>query len=196
MSLLIEFVFKMEVQYSDLEMGDRIGQGACSSVNLARHKKTKEIYAIKLFNVCDQAQESQLFNEIFLLTSFQCDALIALKGAFHDQGCIGVILEYMDKGSLEFIMERSVGMAENVMAAISFQIIWGLGYLHYEKQIHRDIKPANILMVSAPLAPSAVLTCTELEGAGEVVGLRHLQRAGQLHCHVAHRRGLLPVHVS
>lgn len=34
------------------------------------------------------------------------------------------------------------------MAAITFQIIWGLGYLHYEKQLHRDIKPANILMNS------------------------------------------------
>jgi serine/threonine protein kinase len=33
------------------------------------------------------------------------------------------------------------------MAAITFQIIWGLGYLHYEKQLHRDIKPGNILMV-------------------------------------------------
>ncbi len=138
----------MEVAFSDLVMGERIGQGACSSVNLARHKKTGAIYAIKLFNVCDQAQESQLYNEIFLLTSFQCDALIAMKGAFHDQGCIGVIIEYMDRGSLEFLMHRGTEMpSESVMAAIAFQIVWGLGYLHYEKQIHRDIKPANILMV-------------------------------------------------
>lgn len=138
---------RLDVQYTDLIMGDRIGQGACSSVNLARHRVTNEIYAVKMFNIYDHAQASQLYNEILLLTSFQCDALISLKGAFHDQGCIGVILEYMDRGSLEFLMDPDIRLSEDVMAAIAFQIIWGLGYLHYERQIHRDIKPGNILMV-------------------------------------------------
>lgn len=100
-----------------------------------------------MFNIYDKGQASQLYNEILLLTSFQCDCLISLKGAFHDEGSIGVILEYMDKGSLEFIMDEKIEINERVMAAISFQILWGLGYLHYEKQIHRDVKPGNILMV-------------------------------------------------
>lgn len=114
---------------------------------MARHKRTGELYAIKMFNVYDKAQASQLYNEILLLTSFQCDALISLKGVFHDEGSIGVIIEYMDRGSLEFIMEPRVELNERVLAAIVFQILWGLGYLHYEKQIHRDVKPGNILMV-------------------------------------------------
>lgn len=122
-------------------------------MNLAQHRVTKEVYAIKMFNIYDHAQASQLYNEILLLTSFQCDALISLKGAFHDQGCIGVILEYMDRGSLEFIMDKDIPMNEEVMAAISFQVIWGLGYLHYEKQIHRDIKPGNMLMVRESFVP-------------------------------------------
>jgi serine/threonine protein kinase len=116
---------------------------------MARHKRTGELYAIKMFNVYDKAQASQLYNEILLLTSFQCDALIALKGVFHDEGSIGVIIEYMDKGSLEFIMDPAVQLNEHVLASIVFQILWGLGYLHYEKQIHRDVKPGNILMVNA-----------------------------------------------
>jgi len=139
---------KLEVAISDLILGNRIGQGACSSVNMARHRITGEVFAIKMFNVYDKGQASQLYNEILLLTSFQCDALITLKGAFHDEGSIGVIIEYMDKGSLEFIMEPQVDINERVMAAIAFQILWGLGYLHYEKQIHRDVKPGNILMNS------------------------------------------------
>lgn len=137
----------MEVAFTDLILGNRIGQGACSSVNVARHKRTGEVYAIKMFNIYDKGQASQLYNEILLLTSFQCDCLISLKGAFHDEGSIGVILEYMDKGSLEFLMDEKIEINERVMAGISFQILWGLGYLHYEKQIHRDVKPGNILMV-------------------------------------------------
>ncbi|KAJ1407970.1 kinase-like domain-containing protein [Ochromonadaceae sp. CCMP2298] len=137
---------QLEVSFHDLILGNRIGQGACSSVNLAKHKRTAETYAIKMFNVYDKGQASQLYNEILLLTSFQCDALISLKGAFHDEGSIGVILEYMDRGSLEFLCDDRLEVSEQVMAAIAFQICWGLGYLHYEKQIHRDVKPGNMLM--------------------------------------------------
>lgn len=135
------------MSFDDLILGNRIGQGACSSVNIARHKRTGEVYAIKMFNVYDKAQASQLYNEISMLANFQCDALITLKGAFHDEGSIGVIIEYMDRGSLEFILDKRVEIDERAMAGITFQILWGLGYLHYEKQIHRDVKPGNILMV-------------------------------------------------
>ena len=44
----------MEVTYSDLIMGKRIGQGACSSVNMARHAETGEMFAVKMFNVYDE----------------------------------------------------------------------------------------------------------------------------------------------
>lgn len=128
-------------------IGAVLGKGACSSVYKAQHKRTNEKFAVKVFNVFDRTQASQLYNEILLLTSFQCDALISLKGAFHDHGSIGVILEFMDRGTLEFIKEPRVQITESAMAGIMFQIVWGLAYLHYEKQIHRDVKPGNVLMV-------------------------------------------------
>ena len=49
-------------------------------------KTTGETYAVKMFNVYDQAQATQLHKEISLLTRVECDALITLKGAFHDEG--------------------------------------------------------------------------------------------------------------
>mmetsp|Transcript_2664 Transcript_2664/g.4136 ORF Transcript_2664/g.4136 Transcript_2664/m.4136 type:complete len:367 (+) Transcript_2664:433-1533(+) len=101
-----------------------------------------------MFNALDKRQASQLSREIQLLTSFQCETLVSFKGAFLDEGCIGVILEYMDRGSLEFLTQEHIEVNEHVMAAISFQICWGLGYLHYENRMHRDIKPANILLNS------------------------------------------------
>lgn len=116
-------------------------------MNVAKHRRTKEPFAIKMFNIYDRAQASQLYNEILLLTSFQCDALISLKGAFHDQGQIGIILEYMDRGSLEFFSSVDMYIPEDVLASVAFQMVWGLGYLHYEKQLHRDIKPGNALLV-------------------------------------------------
>ena len=36
---------------SDIEIGKRIGSGACSFVHIARHKSNGEKYAVKYFNI-------------------------------------------------------------------------------------------------------------------------------------------------
>jgi serine/threonine protein kinase len=59
-----------------------------------------------------------------------------------------MVLEYMDCGSLDFFLHIRQNIEEHVLAAIVYQILWGLGYLHYEHKLHRDIKPANVLFVS------------------------------------------------
>ena len=69
-------------------------------------------------------------------------------GAFHKAGSIGVIIEYMDRGSLDFVIKKSIKLSEEMLAAIAYQVLWGLGYLHYDNKLHRDIKPANVLINS------------------------------------------------
>jgi serine/threonine protein kinase len=98
-----------------------------------------------MFNVYDEGQSRQLQREIALLAYVTCDALISFKGAFHNEGSIGVIIEYMDHGSIEYLLDDYVEVSEPVMAAIMYQILWGLGYLHYDNRMHRDIKPGNVL---------------------------------------------------
>jgi serine/threonine protein kinase len=101
-----------------------------------------------MFNVFDRSRKHQLEKEIKMLAVLQCDALINFYGAFLKDGSIGIILEYMDRGSLEILLDRDVELTEACLAAISFQIMWGLGYLHYERRLHRDIKPGNVLINS------------------------------------------------
>jgi serine/threonine protein kinase len=48
---------------------------------------------------------------------------------------LGIIIEYMDRGSLEFMLDDNLEVSEAVMAAIVFQILWGLGYLHYDNRL-------------------------------------------------------------
>jgi serine/threonine protein kinase len=54
----------------------------------------------------------------------------------------------MDRGSLEFIVDRNVDIDDYSLASITYQIMWGLAYLHYDNNLHRDIKPGNVLMNS------------------------------------------------
>lgn len=89
-----------------------------------------------MFNVYDQSQAGQLYKEISILTKSQdCEALISFKGAFHHEGNIGMVIEYMDRGSLEFLLKPSVQLYEGVLAAIIYQILWGLAYLHYDNRL-------------------------------------------------------------
>ena len=53
----------------------------------------------------------------------------------------------MDKGSLESVLQKTHSL-KSLVAGISYQLLWGLSYLHYERMIHRDVKPSNILLSS------------------------------------------------
>lgn len=59
----------------------------------------------------------------------------------------------MDEGSLHTVLQEQIDgitprFSNPVLASISYQILWGLSYLHFERMVHRDVKPANILMNS------------------------------------------------
>ncbi len=138
----------MDVTYADLLIGRRIGQGACSAVHVAEHERSGQLFAVKMFNAFDKEQRSQMIKEIKILTEVDCDCVVPIKGAWHHEGNIGIIIEYMDHGSLEFMCNEKIDVDEQALAAVVCQILWGLSYLHFDKRLHRDIKPANVLINS------------------------------------------------
>ncbi len=100
-----------------------MGQGACSTVYLARHRDTGDCFALKMFNVYDRSRRGQLLKEIKTLANVHdCDSLINFYGTFLKDGNIGVILEYMDMGSLEFLLEPKIRLTEIALAGIAFQV--------------------------------------------------------------------------
>jgi serine/threonine protein kinase len=82
-----------------------------------------------------------MINELGMLASVNCDTLIQFHSAYCNEGHIGVIIEYMDFGSLDLLMKREYKVSESGLAGISYQILWGLAYLHHDSNLHRDIKP-------------------------------------------------------
>lgn len=83
-----------------------------------------------------------------------CPNLVRFYGAFFSEGNVKIILEYMNLGSLDVILNKIRAkkidmpcMPEHILSKIAYQILLGLCYLHKNKHaIHRDIKPANILI--------------------------------------------------
>jgi len=57
----------------------------------------------------------------------------------------------MNLGGLDSVLRKAPGrrIPEDVLAAMAYQMLFGLGYLAYERRVHRDIKPQNILVNTA-----------------------------------------------
>ncbi|CAM9761435.1 unnamed protein product [Ectocarpus sp. 12 AP-2014] len=148
--LFIEGTNVSEIHQDDLRVFRELGRGACSVVKQAQHVETRKLYAIKVFSVFDKDKRSQLLKEVETLSSMECPSLINFVGGYLKDGSIHVVLEYMDRGSLSDVIHgwRGMDYGEDLMAAITLQILWGLGYLHYEHHVHRDVKPQNVLLNS------------------------------------------------
>ena len=134
--------------YDELEIGHMIGRGACSVVLHGVHAPTGTQLALKVINLFDKSKREQLIREIVALFDASCPNLITFYGAFYREGAITIALEYMDGGSLANVLDQVGPIPERVLAAMSYQILWGLAYLKHEKRVHRDVKPSNLLINS------------------------------------------------
>lgn len=138
------------INLDDLQILSELGRGACSVVKKAQHIETRELYAIKVFSVFNREQRAQLLKEVQTLCDMDCPSLVGFVGGYLKNGSIHVVLEYMDRGSLGDLIHSWTGVEydEDLMAAITFQMLWGLGYMHFEHHLHRDVKPQNVLINS------------------------------------------------
>ncbi|NXB76643.1 PAK3 kinase, partial [Donacobius atricapilla] len=56
-----------------------------------------------------------------------------------------LVTEYMDGGTLNDVI-RETHMSEDEIAAVSWQCLQGLDFLHSNHVMHRDVKSLNILL--------------------------------------------------
>lgn len=83
-----------------------------------------------------------------MLSSTPCPYVVSFYDAFVEpsDGTISFVMEYMDGGSLEDIIDTGGCSSESALANISWRILSGLAFIHEKRQIHRDIKPSNLLI--------------------------------------------------
>jgi hypothetical protein len=74
--------------------------------------------------------------------------IVDLYDAFSnlEDGGVALMMEYMDGGSLQDIVDSGGCSDEATLANIAIQGLQGLNFLHRCNQIHRDIKPGNLLI--------------------------------------------------
>jgi serine/threonine protein kinase len=161
-----------------------LGQGAFSTVRYARWKQlptpaathdehdvdtswTVRDVAVKVIDGMEQSRQRRkmLLEELRALCKVSCDCLVQLHGAFLQQPdesnaspSVALVLEYMDRGSLEDFLRRikipnkqnppSDLNSEAWIASVAYPMLCGLSFLHQHRILHRDLKPANVLLHS------------------------------------------------
>jgi len=145
---------RTRINYDDLHISRKsLGSGASASVVRAclkvdKKKKEKQQFALKIIDLYEEnVKAKQIISEVkALYDSASCENVVKFYEAFHREGSIRLLIEYMDCGSLEDIYKTTGTIPENVLAEMTFQMLRALQYLEEKKIIHRDIKPANILV--------------------------------------------------
>ncbi|KAM7277705.1 hypothetical protein ACFE04_004839 [Oxalis oulophora] len=139
----------INIAAADLEKICVLGHGNGGTVYKVKHKKTSELYALKLIHVgSNEALHGQTLQEIEIHRSTNSPYVVRFHEVYEQSdGDVCILMEYMERGSLHTLMKNnSEFFTESTLSNIANQMVKGLKYLHDNKIVHRDIKPSNFLV--------------------------------------------------
>ena len=129
-----------------------LGKGSYAVVKLAKHRKTKEKYAIKIYtkqSLLDPQKRNTVKNEINILKQLNHINIMKLYEVIDSSKYLYLVLEYIKGISLlEVIkMEKYHYIEQHRAIKLFLQILKGISYCQSKNINHRDIKLENILVI-------------------------------------------------
>src|SRR5580765_2110303 len=134
---------------------ETLGAGGMGTVYKARDTQLERFVALKLLhqNLSSEADyDAQLQQEARIAASVNHPNVVQIFSLGTDHGQFYVVMELVDHGSLDDLIESQGRVPEHQMLDIGIQIARGLRAAHRKGLIHRDVKPANILFVDEQAA--------------------------------------------
>jgi serine/threonine protein kinase len=134
---------------------ETLGAGGMGTVYKARDTQLERLVALKLLHkdlsgVADN--DAQLQQEARVAASVNHPNVVQIFSLGMDHSQFYVVMELIDYGSLDDLIESQGRVPEHQMLDIGIQIARGLRAAHRKGLIHRDVKPANILFVDEQAA--------------------------------------------
>eukprot|EP01025_Chloroclados_australasicus_P059085 TRINITY_DN7458_c0_g1_i1.p2 TRINITY_DN7458_c0_g1~~TRINITY_DN7458_c0_g1_i1.p2 ORF type:complete len:525 (+),score=76.08 TRINITY_DN7458_c0_g1_i1:144-1718(+) len=131
-----------------------IGKGSFGFVYRGVNVATNQEVAIKVLDMEEMKEDiDSLYKEVQALQDCQSEYITKFYDAFVPAGThqLHIVMELMACSAQDILeVEVSKGLDENTVAYILKEVVYGLRYLHSERNsLHRDIKAANVLLSGA-----------------------------------------------
>ncbi|XP_076865384.1 3-phosphoinositide-dependent protein kinase 1a isoform X2 [Brachyhypopomus gauderio] len=133
----------------DFKFGRIIGEGAFSTVVLARELSTGKEYAIKIVekvHIRKEKKQHYVKRERDILSGLDHPFVVKLYFTFQDVEKLYFGLSYAKNGDLLQYIRKIGSFDEGCTRFYSAEIVCALQHLHSLGIIHRDLKPENILL--------------------------------------------------
>nr|XP_034339619.1 putative sperm motility kinase W [Arvicanthis niloticus] len=129
---------------SQYRMLSPIGHGEFGTVNLACHRKTKALVAIKTIEITEK-HIKRILSEIEILKTLHHPNIICLYQVLITSKHVHLVTEFAPGGTLFDMINKDDPLREEEAKKIFWQIVSALKYCHNLDIVHRDIKPQNIV---------------------------------------------------
>jgi len=126
----------------------KLGEGSYGSVTKGKHRKTKEVRAVKTIAKSQMKNIDRFMQEIAILKMMDHPNIIKLFETFEDARNIYLVMELCIGGELFDKIIEEGHLTEVNAAQLMKQIIHAVYYMHSESVCHRDLKPENFLLLT------------------------------------------------
>src|SRR5256714_13000581 len=146
---------RVERTFDHFVLLETLGVGGMGTVYKARDTLLDRFVALKLLrrNLSGESDHaSRLQQEARMAASINHPNVIQVFSSGTDHGQFYVVMELVNRGSLDDLIEQRNRLPEGEVLESGIQVAKGLRAAHRQGLIHRDVKPANILFVDEQTA--------------------------------------------
>ena len=170
--------FRVERAFDNFVLLETLGIGGMGAVYKARDTQLDRFVALKLLRKdlgTDPREAERLQQEARITASINHPHVIQVYSFGSDHGQFYLVMELVEHGSLEDLIEQQERVSEAQALETGIQVARGLQAAHEKGLIHRDVKPANILFADAQTAKIgdfglAMVAEEKAETRGEIWG--------------------------
>jgi hypothetical protein len=141
---------RVERSFDHFIVVETLGVGGMGTVYKARDTHLDRFVALKVLRTDLGAEEdysARLQQEARIAAAVNHPNVVQVFDSGTDHGQFYVVMELVDRGSLDDLMALQPRLSEKKVLETGIQVAKGLRAAHRRGLIHRDVKPANIMFV-------------------------------------------------